>query len=145
MSTCRQPSGIVLFHFIIITVLVHHCVMFHDVGYSRSPWIFEYMDRESKFYECQKIQFINFTEFWKCPLNFILKFSSLILNTITMTLHHSDRNTEQWQARHKSVIFRVRIINRPLLPFTSCFNIVHSLKALFYVHVNNIVLSFTKF
>ena len=43
---------------------------------------------------------MNFTEFLKCPLNFILKFSTSILTEkITITLLHSHRNTQQWQLK----------------------------------------------
>ena len=87
---------------------------------------------------------MNHTEFWKFPLNFILKFSSLILTTtITCTVTLIHRNTEQWQVRLKSMLFGVRISNSPLLPFNSCFNIVHSFsvlrQTLFYVHLNNVL------
>jgi len=51
------------------------------------------------------------------PLNFILKFSGLILTKkITIKLLHSHRNTQQWQLRLKSVLFGVRISNSPLFP-----------------------------
>ena len=83
---------------------------------------------------------MNHTDFRKCPRNFILKFSSLVLTKeITITLFHSHRNNEQWQIRLKSVLFGVRISNSPLLPFSSYFNIVHSLnvleQTLFYIHL----------
>ena len=60
--------------------------------------------------------FMNFAEFKKkCSLNFILKFSTLIVL-------HSHRNTEQWEFRLTLVLlFGVRIINSPLFPFNSCF------------------------
>jgi len=42
---------------------------------------------------------MNFTEFWECPVNFVLKYGTLILTewNITITLLHSYRNTQQWQ------------------------------------------------
>jgi len=49
---------------------------------------------------------------------------------ITTALLNGHRNTQQWQVRLKSVLFRVRISNSPLFPFNTCFNIVHSLNVL---------------
>ena len=58
------------------------------------------IDRESGFYKLKKITFMNFTEFLeKCPINFILKFSTLILTeelqlhffTVTETLNQRHR------------------------------------------------------
>jgi len=63
-----------------------------------------------------KIQYFNFE--WK--------------NTITPLLSH--RNTQQWQVRLRSVLFRGRISNSSLFPFNSCFNIVHSLNVLQFNH-----------
>jgi len=48
----------------------------------------------------------------------------------TKNYNHNHRETQQWQVTLKSVLFRVRISNSPLLPFNSCFNIVHSLNVL---------------
>jgi len=40
----------------------------------------KHKDREAGFYEFETfLKVMNFTEFSKCPLNFILKFSPLIL------------------------------------------------------------------
>ena len=87
----------------------------------------------------------------KCSLNFILKFSTLIVL-------HSHRNTEQWEFRLTLVLlFGVRIINSPLFPFNSCFytelckiwKSAGEKKTLFWVYLDNVVLkklpNFTEF
>jgi len=44
------------------------------------------------------------------------------LTKITITLFRSHTNTQQWQVRLKSLLFRVKISNRQFFPFNSCFN-----------------------
>ena len=80
-------------------------------------------------------KFTNFTEFKKMPTDFYFKIQYFNFDwKIIITLLHGHRNTQQWQVRLKSVLFRVRISNSPLLPFNNCFNIVHNLNVLQFNH-----------
>ena len=96
------------------------------------------IDRESGYYEFlvkfeKKLNFTNFTEFLKCALNFILKFSTLILTeklqshfcVITETLYSDKSDSNHCYSKLESVT-----LHSPLFPFNSCFNIVHSLSVL---------------
>jgi len=72
---------------------------------------------------------MNFTEFLKCPVNFVLKFGTLILTEKLQSHFFAVTDTQT-----QSVLFRVRISNSPVFPFNSCFNIVHSLNVLQFNH-----------
>jgi len=111
------------------------------------------MDRESEFYEFQtKLTHEFYTEFKKIPTEFY--FESQYFNfewKITTTLLHSDRNTQQWQVRLKSVLFS-QTQQQHIVPIQQLFQ--HSsqpecksadAKKLFSIHLNNVVLNFTEF
>ena len=105
--------------------------LLHTGWPERSNYAFDFMDRESEFYEFQtKLTHEFYTEFKKMPTEFY--FESQYFNfewKITTTLLHSHRNIQQRDQSGSSQCYSVRLSNSILFPFDSCFNIVHSLNA----------------
>ena len=78
---------------------------------------------------------MNFFWILKTPTQFYFEIQYFNFDwKITITLLHSHRNTEQWQVRLRSVLFRVRISNSPLFPFNSS---QPDCSPVFTKHINN--------